>query len=106
MWDRRLMASPSDAYKGNKSARVEEVIQDAVFTCNTRQMYDAFHMTTDVHMPVYYFGDLRKYNKPNHAAHATDLDFLYYTRYKKLGARGNSALAYTMSRVCRKWMPT
>lgn len=49
---------PSSTYKGNQTLRVKEVIQDAVFTCNTRQMYDGYHNSTSVYMMVYDFGDL------------------------------------------------
>lgn len=76
---------PSSAYGGNQVARVKEVIQDSVFTCNTRQMYDAYHNHTHVYMFVYDLGDFSPHGT-NYAVHASDLVSLYFTADWRLAA--------------------
>ena len=43
--------------------RVESVIQDAVFTCNTRYLYDNYHKVTTTLMMQYDFGDTDLYGR-------------------------------------------
>ena len=59
---------PSNDYGGNQTLRVQAMIRDCVFTCNTRYMFDAYKSNNPTWMMQYSAGaslDL--------ATHATDL---------------------------------
>ena len=55
-------------YNGDQRKRASDVIRDSTFTCNTRQLFDAYRNTTSTYMMQYSFGaDF------NAAKHTSDL---------------------------------
>lgn len=59
---------PADAYGGDARSRAAAVIQDSTFTCNTRQLFDAYQPKNPTYMMEYAVGAIF------HAAvHGTDL---------------------------------
>ena len=67
---------PSQNYKdsqcpqGDQEARVANVIRDAVFTCNTRLLYDAYQGNSNI--PTYMM-QYSLFHMENQAVHASDL---------------------------------
>ncbi|MCJ1372575.1 hypothetical protein MMC20_003800 [Loxospora ochrophaea] len=64
--DEITQAYPSKRFKDNQTERVATLIRDAAFTCNTRQLFDAYHRQIPTWMMNYKFAG-------NNAVHASDL---------------------------------
>ena len=105
---------PSNKYEdpqcpeGNQMARVSDVIRDAVFTCNTRLLYDAYQVKSGVPTYMMQYSLFHVYNL---AVHASDLLPTFWNSYvdyaKSLPAcfNVNGVIANIMANVFKSFAP-
>lgn len=77
---------PLSNFGNNYTLRAKSVIQDAVFVCNVRQLFDAYStsgVATSFYAMSWDFGNFAP-KWPNFAQHATDLPALFFNKYWNL----------------------